>query len=183
MIVRGCVLVAAYVLTVSLAAAQTDVPAISIAEDGTVTIDGNAMVPAYAGNGRWTEMKGRSSARYVTRHFNFMGPAGPPAMELYVAHDLTKAPPDGGFEIGMVGGFIEAFSAGAGLGHTEVWDDVVIGGVRLRRCRAELPKGERRLWLYAYVFVRQPSLTFVAIRPRRGAGTEIEEYLKRVRLR
>jgi len=177
------VLVAACWLTVRLAAAQTNVPPVSITENGTVIIDGAATVPPYTGNGRWTEMKGKSSARYVTRHWNFMGPSGPPAMELYVAHDLTKEPPNGGFELGMVGGYLSAFSSGAGLQHTEVWDDVVIGAARVKRCRAEMSKGERRLWLYAYVFVRQPSLTFVTIRPRPDAAPEIESYLRTVSLR
>ncbi len=80
-------------------------------------------------------------------------------MELYVAHDPTREPPNGGFEVGMVGGYLSAFSSGAGFQYTEVWDDVVIGGVRVKGCRAEMSKGERRLWFYAYVFVRQPSLT------------------------
>src|SRR5262245_64705176 len=174
LITRSCVvLVAACVLTVSLGAAQPNVPAISITAAGAGTSDGAAMVPPYSASGGWKEAKGRSSSKYVTRHFNFMGPSGPPAIELFVAQSLTNSAPDGGFEVGMVGGYLTAFSAGLKMQYTETWDDVVIGGVRLKRCRAELSKAERRFWLYAYVFVRQPSLTFVAIRQRADAGPEI----------
>lgn len=105
-------------------------------------------------------------------------------MELYVSQDLTEEPPDGAFEIGLVGGYLSGFSSGAGLRYAEpVWDDVVIGGIRLKRCRVELTRGERRLWLYAYVFVRRPSLTFLTLRPRQDAGPAIEDYLKTVHLK
>jgi hypothetical protein len=44
-------------------------------------------------------------------------------------------------------------------------------------------RGDRRLWLYAYVYVRRPSLTFLTLRPRQDAEPAIEDYLKTVRLR
>jgi hypothetical protein len=45
----------------------------------------------------------------------------------------------------------------------------------------ELSKRETKLWLYAYVFPRRPSLTFLTLRPRGDASTSIEEYLAEVR--
>ena len=181
---HGVVLLVGYALTVALASAETSGPAVSITGDGVLAIAGSAEVPPYVANGRWTEMKGRSSARHVTRHFIFMVAGGPPAMELYVSQDLTEEPPDGAFEIGLVGGYLSGFSSGAGLRYAEpVWDEVVIGGIRLKRCRVELTRGERRLWLYAYVFLRRPSLTFLTLRPRQDAEPAIEDYLKMVRLR
>jgi hypothetical protein len=41
----------------------------------------------------------------------------------------------------------------------------------------------RSLRVYAYVFVRRPSLTFLTLRPDPDAGPKIEDYLKTVRLR
>jgi hypothetical protein len=184
MIMRAVFFLGAYLLTVTLATAQASGPAVSITEDGTIAIASSAEVPPYGGSGRWTEMRGRSSARHVTRHFMFMVSGGPPAMELYVSHDLTREPPDGVFEIGLVGGYLSGFSSKAGLRHAEpVWENAMVGGLRVKRCRVELTKGERRLWLYAYVFVRRPSLTFLTLRPGPDAGPEIEGYLKVVRLR
>ncbi len=62
------------------------------------------------------------------------------------------------------------------------FDEAAIGGVRLKRCRAELTKGERRLWVYAYAFLRRPSLTFLTLTPHPDAAPGIEDYLKKVRL-
>jgi hypothetical protein len=173
------------ILLVPLAAAatETDVPPIAIMEDGSLTIPGSAEVPRYAEGGRWSETRGRSTARYVTRHFMFMAASGPPAMELYVTRDLTDEPPDGAFEIGLVGGFLRGFSSGIGLRYEEpAFEDVVVGGTRLKRCRVELAKDDRRLWLYAYVLLKRPSLTFLTVRPRPDAGTAIEDYLRKVQL-
>ena len=71
---RNVLLFSVYCLTITLAAAETTGPAISIMEDGTLAIRGSADVPRYAGDGHWTEMRGKSSARYVTRHFLFILP-------------------------------------------------------------------------------------------------------------
>ena len=181
---RNVLLFSVYWMAIPLAAAETNGPAISLMEDGTLAIRGSAEVPRYAGDGRWTEMRGKSSARYVTRHFLFVVPNAPPAMELYVTGDRTGDPPDGGFEIGLVSGFLSGFSSKAGFRHDEpLFDDTVAGSSRMKRCRVELSKGERKLWLYAYVFLRQPSLIFLTVRPRSDASTSIEDYLKRVRLR
>ena len=180
---RDLFLLTACCLTVTLAAAATDGPAISIMEDGTLVIQGSAEVPPYAEGGRWRELRGKSSARWVTRHFLFTAPDGPPAMELYVAHDLAHEPPDGAFEIGLVSGFLSGFSSKAGFRYDEPsFDTAVVGSARVKRCRVELSKGEKKIWLHAYIFVRQPSLTFLTLRPQADARKGIEDYLRRVRL-
>ena len=171
-------------VTIAPAAAETNSPAIAIREDGTLAIQGGAEVPRYAEDGRWTEMRGKSSARYVTRHFLFTVPSGPPAMELYVIRDLTGEPPDGAFEIGLVSGFLSGFSSKAGFRHDEpIFDDAMVGSARVKRCRVELSKGEKKIWLYGYVFLRPSSLIFLTLRPRADASRSIEDYLKGVRLR
>ncbi len=170
-------------LPLAAAATETEVPPISIMQDGSLTIPGSAEVPRYAEGGRWTETRGRSSARHVTRHFMFMPASGPPAMELYVTGDLTGEPPDGVFEIGLVRGFLRGFGSGTGFRYDEpAFEDVVVGGARLKRCRVELAKGDRRMWLYAYILLKRPSLTFLTVRPRPDAGAAIEDYLTKVRL-
>ena len=181
---RKLLLFCAYCLTITLAAAETNSPAISIGEDGRLTIQGSAEVPPYPEAGHWTELPGKSSARYVTRHFHFTVPNGPPAMELYVALDLTSERPDGVFEMGLVGGFLSGFSGKAGFRYDEpFFDDTALGSARVKRCRVELSRGDKKIWLYAYIFVRQPSLTFLTLRPQADASTNIERYLDRVRLR
>ena len=170
-------------LALPVAAAGTNGPSISLGGDGTLAIAGSADVPRYAPGGRWTELPGRSSARFVTRHFLFMVPNGPPALELYVAHDLTGELPDGVFEMALVRGFLSGFGSKAGLSYAEpAFDEVALGAARVKRCRAELSRGEKRVWLYAHIFVRQPSLTFLTVRPQGDAGPSIEAYLREVRL-
>lgn len=169
--------------TIRLPAAEPEA-AIAILSDGTVTIAGGAEIPPYSETGRWTEGTRQSSPRYVVRHFRFLGPSGPPAMELYVARDLTGDTPDGVFEIGLVRGFLSGFGSQAGFVPGElVVHDALLGGARVKRCRAALARGERTIWLYAYTFPRQPSLTFLTLRPQPDAATEIETYLTTVRLR
>jgi len=166
------------------AATEADVPPVSLAEGGSLMIPGSAEVPRYAEGGRWTETTGRSSARHVTRHFMFMPASGAPAMELYVTRDLSDEPPDGVFEIALVSGFLRGFGSGTGFSYEEpAFEDVVIGGARLKRSRVELAKDDRRVWLYAYVLPRRPSLTFLTVRPRPDAAAAIESYLAKVRLR
>ena len=184
MATRYLLIVGACCLTVTLAAAETSGPAISSMPDGTLAIQGTAEVPSYAAAGRWTEANSRSSARHAVRHFLFMVPNGPPAMELYVSRDLTDEPPDGGFEIGLVSGFLSGFGTKSGFRYdAPVFEDAAVGATRVKRCRVELSKEDRKLWLYAYIFVRQPSLTFLTIRPRADASRDIEGYLQSVRLK
>ncbi len=146
-------------------AAQPEGAPITILTDGTVTVAGGAEVPPYPGTGRWTEGTPKSSTRYVVRQFRFLGPSGPPAMELYVTRDLTAEASDGAFEIGMVRGFVTAFGSQAGFvpGQLVVRDEL-LGGGRVKQCRVALSRGDRTIWLYAYIFPRQPSLTFLTIR-------------------
>jgi hypothetical protein len=171
-------------LGLAAAGAETPGPAVSFAEDGSLAIQGSAVVPRYAADGRWVEVQGKSSPRWATRHFLFTGPDGPPAMELYVSQNLAGERPDGAFEIGLVSGFLSGFGAKSGMRHGDpVFEDAVLGAARVKRCRAELSKGDRTLWVYAYIFVRRPSLTFLTIRSRPDESGTIEEYLGGVRLR
>jgi hypothetical protein len=169
-------------LTIALTAAAAGPPAISIRGDGTLIVQGSAEVPPYGGVGDWTEGTSRSTARFIVRHFLFGAPNTAPLMELYVTRNLTGEPPDGVFEVGLVGGFLSSFASKAGFSYTAPsFDEMVIGGERVKRCRAELSRGDRKIWLYAYIFVRQPSLIFLTLRPDPNAGAGIEEYLRQVR--
>ncbi len=169
-------------LTTAVTAAAAGSPAISIRGGGTLVVQGNAEVPPYGRAGGWTEGTSRSSARFIVRHFLFGAPNAAPLMELYVTRTLTGEPPDGVFEVGLVGGFLSSFASKAGYGYTAPsFDEMVIGGERVKRCRAELSKGDRKTWLYAYIFVRQPSLIFLTLRPDPNAGAGIEEYFRQVR--
>ena len=182
--VLAALLVSAPCLGRAAAGTETPGPAISFAEDGGLVVQGSAVVPRYAADGRWVEVEGKSSPRWATRHFLFTGPDGPPAMELYVSQNLAGERPDGTFEIGLIGGFLSGFGAKSGFRHRDpVFEDASLGSTRVKRCRAELSRGDRTLWLYAYVFVRQPSLTFLTLRPRSDASDRIEEYLGSVRPR
>jgi hypothetical protein len=167
-----------------LPAAEPEGAQVTILADGTVTVSGGVEIPPYPGSGRWTEGTRRVSARYVVRQFRFLGPAGPPAMELYVTRDLTAAAADGAFEIGMVRGFVTAFSSQAGFVPGQfVVHDATLGGWHVTECRVALSRNERTIWLYAYIFPRQPSLTFLTIREDPTAAAEIATYLTSVRLR
>ena len=182
--VRTLLLLGGLCLTVTVVAAQPSGPAISIMGDGTLIIQGSAEVPRYSADGQWAEGTPRSSARNAVRHFRFLVPNGPPAIELYVTRDLTNAPPDGAFEIGLVNGFVSSFGAGAGLRPGAlVVEEAMVGAAAVKRCRAQLTKGGQALWLYAYIFPRNPSLTFLTLRPQSDASPSIEGYLSGVRLR
>jgi hypothetical protein len=47
----------------------------------------------------------------------------------------------------------------------------------------KLTDGRKTLWVYAYIFPRQPSLTFIAIRGVDDAQKSIEKYLATVDFR
>lgn len=184
MTVRTLLALGGLSLTVTVVAAQPGGPAISITGDGTLVIQGSAEVPRYSADGRWAEGTPRSSARNAVRHFRFLVPNGPPAIELYVTRDLTNAPPDGAFEIGLVHGFLSSFGSGAGFRPGAlVVEEAKVGAAAVKRCRAELTKGGQTLWLYAYIFPRNPSLTFLSLRPQSDASPGIEGYLGGVRLK
>jgi hypothetical protein len=180
----ACVTLLVTLIVTTVAIAQPARPSISIRPDGALVIQGSAEVPRYAVDGHWTEVQGRSTMRYVTRHFLFDVPNEPPAMELFVSRDLKDEPPDGVFEVGLVRGFLSAFGGRAGFRYeTPRLREMTVGSIRVTWCRVELSKEGQTLWLYAYVFPRQPSLTFLTVRPRADGNRDIEEYLKGVQLR
>jgi hypothetical protein len=165
-----------------LAAAEPDGALITILPNGTVSVAGGARIPPYPGPGRWTEGTRRSSERHVVRHFLFIGPGGPPAMELYVTQDLTGDTADGVFEMGLVRGFLSSFGSQVGFVPAPlVVREGVLDGKAIKRCRAALSRAERTIWLYAFIFPRQPALTFLTLRPQPDADAEIESYLTTVR--
>jgi hypothetical protein len=107
---------------------------------------------------------------------------GSPAIELYVVAAKGQDKPDGIFEEGMVGGYIGAFAAKAGFSHSEpAFDERRIGVARVLHTVAKLEKGQRILWIHAYVFVRNPSMTFIAIRTNDGEEQIIEDFLARLK--
>ena len=182
---RVAVAPAMVALVVAVAAAQTNDPPVSIREDGSLVIPGAAEVPPYAEGGRWTETPGRSSSRHLSRHFMFVASGGPPpAMELFVTRDLVDEPPDGAFEIGLVGGFLRGFTSGTGFRYEPpIFEAGFIGPLPMRRCRVRLSKDDAELWLYAYVLLARPSLTFLTVRRQPDARPAIESFLSRVRPR
>jgi hypothetical protein len=105
-------------------------------------------------------------------------------MELYVTRDLTAEVPDGAFEIGIVRGYAAAFGSQTGFAPGQlVVSDGTFGGGHVKECRVPLSRGDRTIWIYAYIFPRRPSLTFLTIRKEPNAAGEIESYLRSVRLR
>ncbi len=168
----------------SASAGSASADLITVLADGTLSVQESAEIPPYADSGRWQEGTTRSTSQFLTRHFLFLAPGRPPAMEVYVIVNRTGEPPDGVFETGMVGGYISSFSSGAGFTHEDPdFVDVTIGAVHARHCRVELSKGSRKIWLYAYILLRQPSLVFLTVRAQADANHEIEDYLARVRLK
>jgi len=183
--VRAAVALAVMALVVAVAAAQTNDPPVSIQGDGSLVIPGAAEVPPYAEGGRWTETPGRSSSRHLSRHFMFMPASGPPpVMELFVTRDIADEPPDGGFEVGLVDGFLRGFTSGIGFRYeAPIFETGSLGPFPMRRCRVRLSKDDREMWLYAYVLLARPSLTFLTVRRQSDARPAIESFLSRVKPR
>jgi hypothetical protein len=167
-----------------LGAAEEIQHSVSILDNGTIALPNNGEVPPYSKSGKWTEMEKKESDRYVIRHFLFMVPNKPPALELYVKHDRANEPPDGVFEIGLVRGYVSGFASKAGFTSGGlVFEDVAIGSDKVKRCLVPLSKDKRKIWVYAYIYPRKPSLTFLTVRAEPDARDGIENYLTALRLR
>jgi len=178
---RGLVVLSLVSLATLPARAETNELAAVIQSDGTVSVSGQVDVPACGMTGKWTELLGKSSDQHLSRHFMFLIPKQAPAMELYLTRDRSGAKPDGAFEIGLVGGYVKGFAGKAGFKAEEVvFADCTIGTVPAKRCQVKLTRDQRSLWVYAYVFVRPTSLTFVTVRPDPDARQSIEHYLATV---
>ncbi len=144
----------------------------------------NGEVPPYSKYGNWTEKEKKESSRYFIRHFLFMVPNKPPALELFVTHDRADEPPEGGFEIGLVRGYVSGFASKAGFTFSGlVFEDLAKGSTKVKRCLVQLSSEKRKIWVYAYVYPRKPSLTFITVRAESNARESIENYLTTLRLK
>lgn len=152
---------------------------------GSVSIRDGSVIPVFPKTGRWAQVGEKSSDRYDTRHFMYLVPSESPAVELIVVGDRRNEPPDGVFEIGLVQGYVSSFATKAGLQFTDpVFDDRhTIGPSRVKHALAKMWGDRRTLWVHAYIYARNPSLTFVAIRPSDGAQETLEGYLATLDLR
>lgn len=165
------------------ARADTNELAVVIQADGTVSLPDVAEVPAYGSTGKWTELPGKSSDRYLSRHFMFLIPDHAPALELYLVSDRSGEKPDGAFEMGLIGGYVNGFAGKAGFTADDPkFENCTVGATKFKRCKVKLTHDQRTLWVYGYIYVRQPSLTFLSVRPDPDAQAAIERYLATVRL-
>ena len=171
-------------LAAPLEAVEEIQPSVAILDNGTIALPNNGEVPPYSKYGNWTEMEKKESSRYFIRHFLFMVPNKPLAIELFVTHDRADEPADGGFEIGLVRGYVSGFASKAGFTFSGlVFEDLGIGSTKVKRCLVQLSSDQRKIWVYAYVYPRKPSLTFITVRAESDATGSIENYLATLRLK
>jgi hypothetical protein len=158
--------------------------AATITSAGTIlTMDG-AIVPPFPKPGSWTELQGKSSDRYESRHFMYMVQSAPPAIELYVTTDKRGEAPDGVFEMGLVRGFLSGFCGKAGFtSASPVFQHRKIGSNQALCSIVQLSKGNKIIWLYAYIYPREPSLTFLTVRAEGDTSSSIETYLSGLNLK
>ncbi len=172
------------VAPLNVRAAWDGVSAATVTAAGSIMMGDGTTIPPFPKTGRWTELPGKSSERYETRHFMYLVPGESPAIELYLAANRSGEPPDGVFEIGLVRGFISGLASKAGLQFGDpVFEAQRVGSVPVFRSLVMLSNAARNFWVHAYVYPRQPSLTFIAIRANDGARESIEEYLKTLQIR
>lgn len=165
-------------------AASDGVPAATVTAAGSMMMGDGPTIPPFPKTGRSTELPGKSSERYETRHFMYLVPGESPAIELYLAANRSGDPPDGVFEIGLVRGFVAGLASKAGRQFGEpVFVAHRVGPMPVYRTLVRLSNAGRNLWVHAYVYPRRPSLTFIAIRANNGASESKEEYLKALEIR
>jgi hypothetical protein len=156
----------------------------TIIPGGSVVVGNGTVVPPFPQPGRWTEFETKSSDRYEIRHFRYMVPNESPAIELFVTTDKRDESPDGVFEMGLVQGFVKGFASNTGFTpEMPVFRERSIGTAKTLAASIKLSNGTRTLRVYAYVYPRKPSLTFITITAREGVEEGIETYLARVDLR
>ena len=158
-------------------ASAQDMTAAIMPAGSIVTSDGS-VVPPFPHAGRWTELQGKSSDRYGTRHFMYSVPGEAPAMELYVTTDKRGEAPDGAFEMGLVRGYLSGFSGKAGFTPANlIFQRQKIGSHQALCSIVQLSNRNKTLWLYAFIYPREPSLTFLTVRAEGDASRSIETYL------
>ena len=164
------------------ASAQAGTAAITRA--GSIATGDGTVVPPFPKAGRWAELQGKSSDRYETRHFMYIVPGESPAIELYLSMDKRHEAPDGVFEMGLVRGFLSGFSGKAGFTSAgPAFQRRRIGYHEALCSIVQLSNGNRTIWLYAYIYPREPSLTFLTVRAEGDASTSIETYLSGLNLK
>ena len=165
-------------------AASEGVGAATISPSGSITFEDGTTIPPFLKPGRWTEFEGKSNERYETRHFVYLVPGESPAIELYLAASRNADRSDGVFEVGLVKGFLSGFAGKASLRFSEpIFEQQSIGLTSVTRTRVKLSDARRALWVYAYIYPRRPSLTFIAIRATDDTQQVIETYLQSLEVR
>jgi len=171
-------------LMVSSADALTRGGAATITSEGTIVTSNGTSVPPLPQAGRWTEFESKSSEQYDIRHFMYVVPQEPPAIELYVTTNKGDETPDGVFETGLVNGFVRGFASKAGFGYDEpVFGERYVGQAKTRHALTRMSNGRQTLWVHAYIYPRKPSLTFIVVTGKEGVQEGIETYLSRVEVR
>jgi hypothetical protein len=149
-----------------------------ITPDGCVAIEDGTVIPPFQNPGKWTELERKSSDRYAVHQFMYLVPGASPAIEIYITMDRSDEAPDGIFETGLVGGYVKGLASKAGLKYPEpAFEERRIGRARVRRALVNLSDDRRSVWVYTYIFVRKPSLTFIAVRTKNTESASIEDYL------
>lgn len=155
-----------------------------IAPAGGISTRDGSVIPPFPKAGRWTELQGKSSDRHETRHFMYMVAGEPPAIELYVTRDKRSETPDGVFEMGLVRGYLTGFSGKAGFSPSSlIFQHQKIGSHQVLRSIGQLDNRNKTLWLYAFIYPREPSLTFLTVRGEGDASSSIEAYLSGLNLK
>ena len=156
----------------------------TITSSGSIVVGNSTVVPPFPQPGRWTEFERKSSDRYEISHFRYMVSNEPPAIELFVTTDKRDENPDGVFETGLVQGFVKGFASNTGFTpEMPVFRERSIGTAKTLNASVKLSNGTRTLRVYAYVYPRKPSLTFITVTAREGVEEGIETYLSRLDVR
>ncbi len=156
----------------------------TITSSGSIVVGNSTVVPPFPQPGRWTEFERKSSDRYEISHFRYMVSHEPPAIELFVTTVKRDENPDGVFEIGLVQGFVKGFASNTGFtAEMPVFRERSIGTAKTLNASVTLSNGTRTLRVYAYVYPRRPSLTFITVTAREGVEEGIETYLSRLDVR
>jgi hypothetical protein len=105
-------------------------------------------------------------------------PGESPVIELFVTRDRKVEAPDGAHEMGLVKVFLSGFADKAGLKFNNlIFQDRMLGRAKIRHTLVKLTSARGTLWAHVYLYLRNPSLTFIAIRNQDGGQVEIEKYL------
>ena len=177
-----CLLVLMAMSVTEVQAATNEVPLATVNASGQVAVVGGMVVPMFPKLGIWRELPGKSSDRYDTQHFMYAVRGQSPSIELYVCADRSGEAADGAFEMGLVRGFIDGLGGKAGLKHDPPeFDERRIGSVKWKHTLVKFEKDQHIVWVHGYIFVHNPSITFIAIRSKEADTEDLEKYLADVK--